>query len=256
MQTKLIRRRFRSALTLALVQLSLLVSSLEAAAITFTTGFTITETNFAYDGQDIVISGATIAIDGPQGFNSLLLTNGAVLTHSPCTITNTHKLDLVVTNEIVVSTNSRIDVSGLSSHRPVRSPHRFNARLLRRSTGGRVWAYVQVAHQHQIHDVECAIWLVHHHGSSLGRNQHEVPMLDREGPAIRQTQGERLERLGFERPFELFKCHDSSIFTLRSTLVQAMMSCSCLRTKAGSWLLMPCVSLPKPGLPATLRSIQ
>ena len=74
MQTRLIRRRFGNLLTLALVQLSLLVSSLEAAAITFTTGFTITETNFAYDGQDIVISGATVAIDGAHAFNSLLLT--------------------------------------------------------------------------------------------------------------------------------------------------------------------------------------
>ena len=64
-------------LTLALVQLSLLVSSLEAAAITFTTGFTITETNFAYDGQDIVVSGAMLTVDGRHSFNSLLLTNSS-----------------------------------------------------------------------------------------------------------------------------------------------------------------------------------
>ena len=68
MQTRLIRRRFGKVLTLALVQLSLLVSSLEAAAITFTTGFTITETNFAYDGQDIVVSGATLTVDGRHSY--------------------------------------------------------------------------------------------------------------------------------------------------------------------------------------------
>jgi hypothetical protein len=50
-------------------------------AAVFTTNLTITETNFAYDGQDIVIDGATAAIDGPHAFNSLLLTNGAVLRH-------------------------------------------------------------------------------------------------------------------------------------------------------------------------------
>jgi hypothetical protein len=81
-------------------------------AATFTTNLTLTETNFTYDGQDILIDGATVAIDGPHAFNSLLLTNGAVLTHSPCTATETHKLDLTVTNALVVSTNSRIDVSG------------------------------------------------------------------------------------------------------------------------------------------------
>ena len=100
----------------ALSLLALLTSVLcllpSVHAATFTTGFTITETNFAYDGQDITISGATVAIDGAHGFNSLLLTNGAVLTHSACTTTNTHMLDLTISNDITVSTNSRIDVSG------------------------------------------------------------------------------------------------------------------------------------------------
>lgn len=78
---------------------------------TCTTNITITETNTTYDSQDIVISGATVTIDGPHSFNSVLLTNNAVLPHTPCTPTITHKLDLLVTNEIVVSTNSWIDVS-------------------------------------------------------------------------------------------------------------------------------------------------
>ena len=93
-----------------LTQLSTFNSQLSAA--TFTNNVTLTETNNTYDGQDIVISGATVTIDGPHSFNSLLLTNGAVLTHLPCTATETHKLNLAVTNAIVVSTNSRIDVSG------------------------------------------------------------------------------------------------------------------------------------------------
>lgn len=62
----------RCALLLAaLTQLSALNSQLASAAL-FTNSTTITEANLAYDGQDIVISGAgvTVAIDGAHAFNS------------------------------------------------------------------------------------------------------------------------------------------------------------------------------------------
>jgi hypothetical protein len=85
-------------LCLFAAQLSTFNPQLSAAV--FTNNLTLTETNFAYDGQDIVIDGATVVIDGPSAFNSLLLTNGAVLTHSPCTTTNTHKLDLTATKHL------------------------------------------------------------------------------------------------------------------------------------------------------------
>lgn len=93
---------------------TLLLSSfpLLVPAATFTTNLTLSETNTTYDGQDIIVSAATLTLDGPHAFNSLLLTNGAVLTHSPCTTTNTHRLDLTVTNQVVVSINSAISVSG------------------------------------------------------------------------------------------------------------------------------------------------
>ncbi|HEU0011310.1 MAG TPA: hypothetical protein VFT34_15940, partial [Verrucomicrobiae bacterium] len=82
-----------------------------AAAAVFTTNTIITEDDMTYDGEDIVVFDATVTIDGPHSFNSLVLTNNATLTHSPCTTTNVHKLELAVSNEIVVSANSRIDVS-------------------------------------------------------------------------------------------------------------------------------------------------
>ena len=44
------------------------------------------------------MDGATVTINGGHSFNSLLLTNNAVLTHSPNTTAVTHKLDLTVTN--------------------------------------------------------------------------------------------------------------------------------------------------------------
>jgi hypothetical protein len=53
-----------------------------ARAASFTNAVTISETNTTYDGQDIVVNGATVTINGTHRFNSLLLTNNAVLTHS------------------------------------------------------------------------------------------------------------------------------------------------------------------------------
>src|SRR5262245_8882276 len=96
--------------SLVLLLASCLVAHPSAAAV-FTSDTTIDENDATYDGEDIVISDATVVIDGLHTFNSLLLTNNAVLTHSPCTTTNTHRLDLTVANAIVVSANSRVDVS-------------------------------------------------------------------------------------------------------------------------------------------------
>ena len=68
------------------------------AQVWLTNSLTLSETNPTYDGADLVISGAWVAVamDGPPAFNSLLLTNGTVLTHSACTASQTHKLDLTV----------------------------------------------------------------------------------------------------------------------------------------------------------------
>jgi hypothetical protein len=80
------------------VSFACFADTFSAPAATFTTNALITEADTSFDGQDIVVSGATLTVDGRHSFNSLLLTNGAVLTHSPCTATVAHKLDLVVTN--------------------------------------------------------------------------------------------------------------------------------------------------------------
>jgi hypothetical protein len=92
--------------------LLILSSSAPAATVVFTTNVTLTESDTTYDGQDIIVINATVSIDGSHAFNSLLLTNNAVLTHSACTASTAHRLDLLVTNQVIVSTNSRIDVSG------------------------------------------------------------------------------------------------------------------------------------------------
>ena len=55
---------------------------------------------------------ATVTIDGPHSFNSVHLIDGAVLTHSANTATQTHKLDLTVTQQVIVDASSKIDVTG------------------------------------------------------------------------------------------------------------------------------------------------
>src|ERR1035441_9597300 len=74
------------------------------AQVWITNSMTISETNTNYDGQNLIISGAgvTVALDGPHPLNSLILTNGTVLTHSPCTASITHKLDVTVSGAINV----------------------------------------------------------------------------------------------------------------------------------------------------------
>src|SRR5262249_44619400 len=56
--------------------------------------------------------GTTVTIDGPHSFHSVHLIDGAVLTHSSDTATQTHKLDLSVTSQVIVDAASRIDVTG------------------------------------------------------------------------------------------------------------------------------------------------
>ncbi len=78
----------------------------------FTAPTTISEGDTTYDGQDIAIDSTTVAIDGPHSFNTVYLLGSAVLTHSANTATETHRLDLTVTEEIIIDSTSVIDVSG------------------------------------------------------------------------------------------------------------------------------------------------
>jgi len=53
-----------------------------ASAVVFTTDTTINPANTNYDGQDIVVSNATLTVDGPHTFASLLIASNSVLTHT------------------------------------------------------------------------------------------------------------------------------------------------------------------------------
>jgi len=81
-----------------------------ATVVTFTNDTTISDTS--YDGQDIVISGCTVTADGAHSFNSVQLLAGGILTHPATTATQEYSLQLTIAGDLVVGTNSAIDVSG------------------------------------------------------------------------------------------------------------------------------------------------
>jgi RHS repeat-associated protein len=90
------------------------VASLEyvVADTVLTSPVTISESDRSFDGKNVAIQGTTATIDGPHSFSSVQLVGGAVLTHSADTATQTHELDLSVTQQVVVDASSKIDVSG------------------------------------------------------------------------------------------------------------------------------------------------
>jgi len=56
--------------------------SLTRGATVFTNDATIAATNLSYEGDDIVVDGATLTVDGSHSFGLFLLTNSATLVHS------------------------------------------------------------------------------------------------------------------------------------------------------------------------------
>ncbi len=81
------------------------------SAVTFTTDTLIDAGNVAYEGQDIVIQGCTLTVNGEHSFASLQMTNG-VLTHSANSDVRTNWFAITIAGNAVVDVNSRIDASG------------------------------------------------------------------------------------------------------------------------------------------------
>ena len=92
------------------VLLALAPSLLRAA--TFTTDTIIGVGDTTYDGQDIVVSGCTLTVNGPHSFNSLQLISGGILTHTPAANGQpNNQVNLTIAHDVLVDGTSRIDVS-------------------------------------------------------------------------------------------------------------------------------------------------
>src|SRR5271157_6067588 len=68
------------------------------AAVTFTTNSLIDISNHSYEGQDIVVQGCTLTVNGTHAFNSISLQTGAVLTHQASTPSQEYSLKLTLAN--------------------------------------------------------------------------------------------------------------------------------------------------------------
>jgi hypothetical protein len=84
-----------------------------ALATVFTSNTTINTGDTTYDGQDIVVKGCTLTVNGPHSFNSLIVTNSGLVTHSQSVYnTVTNMVDLTIAGDVIVRSGSAIDVSG------------------------------------------------------------------------------------------------------------------------------------------------
>src|SRR5262245_1155224 len=98
--------------------IALLALPLVASADVFTTDTTIGPENMTYEGADMVVSNATLTVDGPHAFASLLVGPGGTVTHSYSAngmiATNVSVLDeqqtLIGTNEVAL-TNQNVVVA-------------------------------------------------------------------------------------------------------------------------------------------------
>jgi hypothetical protein len=86
----------------------LAVSVSYSAPVEFTQATTISASNFSHDGQDIIVNGALLTIDGSHQFNSIKLINGAILTHS---ISPTSPL-IITSNTFFIGSGSSINLTG------------------------------------------------------------------------------------------------------------------------------------------------
>jgi len=95
-----------------LTAFALTLSLTGAKAMVFTTNTTIGVGDPTHDGDGIVVSNCTLTVDGVHSFASLLLTDSAVLTHSPAPAGETdNRLDLTITGDLTVDATSRVDAN-------------------------------------------------------------------------------------------------------------------------------------------------
>ncbi len=83
-----------------------------AWAVEFTQNTLIAANDPTYDGQDIIITGCTVTINGYHPFNSLLIRGNGVVTHSTNNDAHVNFMDLDISGSVTIEPGSRVDVSG------------------------------------------------------------------------------------------------------------------------------------------------
>jgi len=97
------------AMAIFLATLFFANTTVEAQSIFFTTNTTIAATNMAYDGHAIIVSNATVSINGPHSFSSLEVSTNGVVSYTA----GQSNLNLTVTGNMTVDLGGMVTVSGL-----------------------------------------------------------------------------------------------------------------------------------------------
>ena len=74
------------------------------------------------------------------------------------------------------------------------------------SVAMRFW-HVETNDKHEIYKVAGVVHVPHRQHSVVRRMRNEIPMRDFQFPAVRQVDGKRLERVGFNQPAQSFRFH-------------------------------------------------
>ena len=78
-----------------------------ARGVTFTVDTAIGAGDGTYEGQDIVVQGCTLTVDGSHSFNSLVVTASGIVTHSPATTST-----LSIAQDVAIDVGCRLDAAG------------------------------------------------------------------------------------------------------------------------------------------------
>lgn len=98
---------------LIILAASLALCPTGALAVIFTSNTTISAGNTTYEGQEIVINGCTVTVNGTHAFDRLTVTNAGTLTHSPAGGQPENHLQLTIAHDVIVTAGSSIDGTGL-----------------------------------------------------------------------------------------------------------------------------------------------
>jgi len=93
--------------------LLLLTSRSVVQSITFTNDTFIDSGDVTYDGQDIIVNGCTLTVNGVHNFNSLQVINDGVVTHSTTTDDKlSFRIRLTVAQDLTIAEDCKISADG------------------------------------------------------------------------------------------------------------------------------------------------
>ncbi len=76
------------------------------------TNLNISADNLSYEGKNLILFASAVTIDGYHNFSSLEILGGSILTHSPATLTEEYRLEINLTDSLMIDASSKIDVTG------------------------------------------------------------------------------------------------------------------------------------------------